>query len=66
MADHICREGTSCICYSLALEPDGDCPVHGFPFPPRCCECGRFMSWEVRREENERFLEVYGEQGDDV
>jgi hypothetical protein len=41
---HVCREGATCTCNTQALEPDENCPVHGFgPYPPRCVECGRFM-----------------------
>jgi hypothetical protein len=43
---HDCAEGTGCICSTSALEPEQDCPVHGYPFPPRCHICGRFMKWE--------------------
>ena len=41
---HVCRESTTCTCYQLALEPDEECPVHGWgEYPPRCGTCGRFL-----------------------
>ena len=40
--EHVCHIGTSCCCYTLALEPNEDCPLHGYP-ELRCEECGRFM-----------------------
>ena len=44
MKRHKHRESRTCSCYLLALEPDEECPVHGAgEWPPRCCECGRFM-----------------------
>lgn len=43
MKDHVCKEATHCMCSLLADEPDEDCPMHGFPYPPRCAECGRFL-----------------------
>jgi hypothetical protein len=42
---HKCQEGRSCCCSITALEPDDDCPLHGYPWPPRCEICGRFMKW---------------------
>jgi hypothetical protein len=42
---HKCQEGRSCCCSITALEPDDDCPLHGYPFPPRCEICGRYMKW---------------------
>ena len=45
MKKHQCTLSKSCVCYMLALEPDEDCPKHGFPWPPRCQDCGRFMKW---------------------
>lgn len=39
---HGCKEDMTCICYTLALEPDDRCPMHGYPWPPRC-RCGRFV-----------------------
>lgn len=50
MSNHICKESRTCICYKLADAPDENCPMHGIVWPPRCEECGRFMSWETRNE----------------
>lgn len=48
MAWHICSEVDYCLCDTMALEPNEDCPIHGpGPFPPRCAICGRFMPWPV-------------------
>ncbi|KKK40610.1 hypothetical protein LCGC14_3040460, partial [marine sediment metagenome] len=42
---HECVESKTCTCYSLALEPNESCPVHGSgTWPPRCGYCGRFIS----------------------
>ncbi len=43
MKKHICKESTTCRCYQLALEPNENCPIHGYPYPPRCGECGKFI-----------------------
>ena len=40
---HICQEDRDCCCSMQSLEPDEDCPKHGWPWPPRCGICGRFM-----------------------
>jgi len=48
MDKHVCRKSDVCCCYSLALEPNEKCPLHGYPWPPRCGECGRFMRWPPR------------------
>ena len=42
---HKCQEGITCRCSSTACEPNDDCPLHGYPFPPRCEICGRYMKW---------------------
>jgi hypothetical protein len=47
MNKHTCREADYCICAITALEPDEECPVHGWPWPPRCDACGRFMFRKV-------------------
>jgi len=39
---HVCAPRRSCCCSVQALEPDEDCPIHGYPYPPRC-DCGRFI-----------------------
>ncbi len=31
-----------------ASEPSEDCPVHGYPWPPRCETCGQYMKWPQR------------------
>jgi hypothetical protein len=44
MSAHECRESNTCCCYSLAEEPDEECPIHGgVTYPPRCAECGKFI-----------------------
>lgn len=45
---HICKEDKTCCCSLTALEPDEDCPVHGWPYPSRC-RCGRFVKskWKL-------------------
>ena len=48
--NHTCKESNSCCCSLAALEPDEDCPVHGWPWPPRCETCGRFLSTENRKK----------------
>ncbi len=40
---HICSQSRVCTCYILGLEPDEQCPQHGYPWPPRCDQCGRFI-----------------------
>jgi hypothetical protein len=40
---HECRESNTCKCHKLGSEPNQDCPIHGWAWPPRCGECGRFM-----------------------
>ncbi len=43
---HKCKESDWCRCSSQALEPSEECPIYGVgDWPPRCCECGRFMKW---------------------
>lgn len=42
---HKCQEQNWCSCSSTALEPDDNCPLHGYPWPPRCEICGQFMKW---------------------
>lgn len=43
MVLHTCKEAEYCICSTLALEPNENCPLHGHPYPPRCATCGRFI-----------------------
>lgn len=42
---HTCAPSRTCTCYILALEPADDCPQHGYPWPPRCGDCGKFLPW---------------------
>lgn len=42
---HECRRPRTCCCSIQGLEPDEDCPIHGWPWPPKCEECGRFIPW---------------------
>jgi hypothetical protein len=37
------KKPSTCTCYILALEPNEDCPVHGYPDNNRCECCGRFV-----------------------
>lgn len=40
---HKCKELIYCYCDLQALEPDENCPIHGFgPSIPRC-SCGKFV-----------------------
>lgn len=43
---HECQASRTCCCSIIALEPNEDCPIHGYPWPPRCEICGRFMKWK--------------------
>lgn len=43
MKKHTCIADTLCCCYSLALEPNENCPVHGCQYPVKCGICGKFM-----------------------
>lgn len=52
MKKHKCKEGESCCCYILGLEPNDNCPIHGDPWPPRCGACGRFMKWTINENPN--------------
>jgi hypothetical protein len=49
--NHICQESRSCSCSIQGLEPDEDCPLHGYPWPPKCGICGRFLPWKQLDEE---------------
>lgn len=44
---HIHKKSDVCTCSLLAMEPDEQCPIHGYPWPPRCAECGQYMKWQV-------------------
>jgi hypothetical protein len=53
MKPHKHRESTTCCCWLQALEPNENCPVHGWgPWPPRCEECGQFLPWSFRPAED--------------
>lgn len=44
MKQHTCKESKTCSCSVIGLEPDEECPVHGYgEYPPRCEICGRFI-----------------------
>ncbi len=47
MEAHICKEDKTCSCDIMAVEPNQNCPEHGWPYPPRC-SCGRFVK-DTRR-----------------
>lgn len=49
--DHECHVGTSCICSCGGIEPDQDCPLHGYPHPYKCCICGRFFKIEKEKDQ---------------
>lgn len=42
MIEHTHYESKSCSCYTGALEPNDNCPIHGYPLE-RCSYCGQFM-----------------------
>lgn len=50
--EHRCKEDRNCCCSVQALKPNEDCPLHGYPRPPRCGECGQFMSYTEGEETN--------------
>lgn len=39
---------SSCRCSSIALEPNENCPVHGYCLENKCSYCGQFIS--IKRE----------------
>ena len=46
MKQHEHKRPAMCSCDIQGLEPDEECPVHGYgEFPPRCEMCGQFMKW---------------------
>jgi len=46
---HKCKEIDWCICDHMQDTPNEDCLKHGFGgWPPRCADCGRFMSLASR------------------
>jgi hypothetical protein len=58
MREHVCEEATGCICYGYRLEPDEDCPTHGYPYPYRCGTCGRFFKKQKTKREEIALLRV--------
>ena len=40
---HVHQESKTCKCSMTALEPNEDCPIHGYPRPPKCEICGQFV-----------------------
>jgi hypothetical protein len=57
MAPHICKPSVGCCCSVIGLEPDENCPVHGWPWPPQCGTCGRFLRWH-RRDNGDVLIEI--------
>ena len=56
--DHECKEDRSCICSPTALEPDEDCPVHGYPpFPRKCVVCGKYLKTIPDNRKSSSFVE---------
>lgn len=51
MEDHVCKQDKSCCCYILGTEPSENCPSHGWPWPPRCEECGKFLPWNLQQSQ---------------
>jgi hypothetical protein len=42
---HVCKRDRTCRCSVIGLEPDDNCPIHGCgEWPPRCGECGRYIT----------------------
>lgn len=56
---HKCYESIVCTCYILGLDPDEQCPLHGYSYPPRCVECGRFIK-TVEMKYDPRDLAILG------
>jgi hypothetical protein len=52
--EHICETSRACVCSLVATEPNEECPKHGAgEWPPRCAECGRFMTQILAPEKPE-------------
>jgi len=48
--NHKCVESTTCCCDIQKLEPNENCPIHGYgQWPPRCEICGQFMNRGLRK-----------------
>jgi hypothetical protein len=43
MKKHKHQLGDSCICYTGALIPNINCPLHGYPYLNKCETCGQFF-----------------------
>jgi hypothetical protein len=51
MKKHKCEPDYYCCCNTIGLEPDEDCPIHGFGhYIPHCIMCGRFISKMVLKK----------------
>lgn len=49
---HTCTISKTCSCSIIALEPDEECPVHGWgPDHPSCGVCGRFVAKQNLEEQ---------------
>ena len=57
---HECNESLVCQCPEFALEPADNCPLHGYPYPPRCAECGRFMRSKPAETFDPRDIAILG------
>lgn len=44
MKPHVCQYPRGCRCSVVGLEPEDDCPTHGWP-ERRCDICGRFLPY---------------------
>ena len=61
MTPHTCAPARTCLCSIVGLEPDEDCPIHGFGDDRRCETCGRFMKrhaplLSIEDEQRENFI----------
>ena len=55
MKIHECKEIDYCTCSILSLDPKETCPQHGGcneTWPPKCAECGRFISQKLNDSSN--------------
>ena len=59
-AEHVHSEDKTCSCGIVALEPDEYCPKHGGSrrWPPRCAECGQFITWKEANKQSPRCLKT--------
>lgn len=58
MKKHKCCVQDYCHCSTTALEPNEDCPLHGYAWPPRCVICGKFMKWKLSPVEKTRNMDI--------